>query len=150
MDYNSRRWAAKRSSILKRDRYRCRECRRFGEAVDASVVHHVWPVENWPEYAWYSWNLISLCASCHNAMHDRETRALTDKGMAWRRRIPPPSSGRSLTLSGDRGAGPFPTEGKTGEGVKGGAGKYLPTGGCADAAPANDRGAKEAKPGCGT
>ena len=54
MDYNSRRWAAKRSSILKRDRYRCRECRRFGEAVDASVVHHVWPVENWPEYAWYA------------------------------------------------------------------------------------------------
>lgn len=35
-------------------------------------------------------NLVSLCPGCHNAMHDRESGALTAKGMAWMRRVSPP------------------------------------------------------------
>lgn len=91
MDYKSRRWLAKRKAILSRDRSQCRECRRFGIATEASVVHHVYPVEDFPEYGWEGWNLISLCAACHNAMHDRESGALTVRGLAWRRRVSPPS-----------------------------------------------------------
>lgn len=90
MDYKSQRWSAKRQSILVRDRFQCRECQRYGLAVNASVVHHAYPVEDFPELAWSDWNLISLCAGCHNAMHDRDTGALTDKGLAWRRRVSPP------------------------------------------------------------
>lgn len=94
MDYKSRRWLAKRRVILLRDRFQCRECRRFGIAAEASVVHHAYPAEDFPEYAWEAWNLISLCAACHNAMHDRETGALTSRGLAWRRRVSPPPSVR--------------------------------------------------------
>lgn len=91
MDYKSRRWRLKREFILARDRYQCRECRRFGLAVNATVVHHAFPAEDYPEYAWCDWNLLSLCSRCHNAMHDRDTGALTDLGRAWRRRVAPPS-----------------------------------------------------------
>ena len=91
--YKSKRWAAKRKEILRRDRYQCQQCRRYGLAVDATVVHHAHPVEDYPELAWCEWNLVSLCAGCHNAMHDRETGALTDLGMSWRRRVSPPSLG---------------------------------------------------------
>ena len=87
--YKSKRWAAKRKEILRRDRYQCQQCRRYGLAVDATVVHHAHPVEDYPELAWCEWNLVSLCAGCHNAMHDRETGALTDLGMSWRRRVSP-------------------------------------------------------------
>ena len=68
--YKSKRWAAKRKEILRRDRYQCQQCRRYGLAVDATVVHHAHPVEDYPELAWCEWNLVSLCAGCHNAMHD--------------------------------------------------------------------------------
>lgn len=90
MDYKSRRWLIKRQAILRRDRYQCRECRRYGLAVNATVVHHAYPADEFPDLAWADWNLLSLCPGCHNAMHDRETGALTARGLAWRRRVSPP------------------------------------------------------------
>lgn len=95
MNYKGRRWAAKREVILRRDRYQCRECRRYGRFTDACVVHHAYPVEEFPEYAWSNWNLVSLCPACHNAMHDRATGALTERGLAWRRRVSPPPPGEA-------------------------------------------------------
>lgn len=119
MDYKSRQWHAKRKAILRRDRYQCRECRRFGIASNASVVHHAYPADDFPEYAWEEWNLVSLCAACHNAMHDRESGALTNRGLAWRRRVSPPTpagpecfrkTGRERSLSdGGKNGRPGPT-----------------------------------------
>lgn len=94
MDYKSRRWQVLRARVLRRDGYCCRECRRYGRRVQAAVAHHVWPAVDYPEYQWADWNLIALCPACHNAMHDRDTGALTDLGERWRSRIaPPPSQG---------------------------------------------------------
>lgn len=91
--YKTRRWARLRKQILRRDGYQCRESARYGRIVEATTVHHVWPVEDYPEYAWDPWNLISLSQAAHNAMHDREHDRLTEKGESWRRRtIPPPSA----------------------------------------------------------
>lgn len=112
MDYKSRRWLAKRKAVLRRDRYQCRECRRFGIASDASVVHHAYPADDYPEYAWEDWNLISLCSACHNAMHDRESGALTDRGLAWRRRVSPPSSSGVLSAPGGPQGGSLSDGGK--------------------------------------
>lgn len=100
MDYKSKRWAAARRAALRRDRHQCRECRRYGLAVNASVVHHAWPAEDWPELAWTTWNLVSLCPACHNAMHDRDTGALTARGMALRRRVTPAPKGPSPPAQG--------------------------------------------------
>lgn len=92
MDYKSARWKRLRERVLRRDKYLCRESARYGRVVPATVVHHVWPAALYPEYAWCEWNLISLSAKEHNAMHDRETDALTELGEVWRRKIPPPPS----------------------------------------------------------
>lgn len=89
MDYKSARWKALRLRILKRDKHLCRESRRYGRRVEATTVHHVWPADRYPEYAWCEWNLISLSSKEHNAMHDRNTGDLTELGEYWRRRITP-------------------------------------------------------------
>ena len=52
MDYKSKRWRRKRMRILRRDGFRCRECGRYGLAVDATTVHHAWPAEDFPEFEW--------------------------------------------------------------------------------------------------
>lgn len=90
MDYKSRRWKRLREKILRRDQYLCRESRRYGRMVEATTAHHVWPVEQYPEYQWCEWNLIALSSEEHNAMHDRDMGELTEKGEYWRRKITPP------------------------------------------------------------
>jgi 5-methylcytosine-specific restriction endonuclease McrA len=50
------------------------ECKRYGKRTDANMAHHIYPVEDYPEYDWCDWNLISLCNKCHNEMHSRNDR----------------------------------------------------------------------------
>lgn len=92
-DYSraNKRWQAVRMRALRRDKFRCRDSARYGKVVEATVVHHIWPAEDYPEYAYCLWNLISLSASAHDEMHDRKTRKLTAKGATWKNRTPPPS-----------------------------------------------------------
>lgn len=93
-DYSrkNRRWRRLREKVLRRDGYLCREARRYGMRIEAQVVHHIWPAEDYPEYAYCLWNLISLSAANHDRMHDRNTGELTDLGESWRRKTIPPSS----------------------------------------------------------
>lgn len=67
----------------------CQNCARYGRGTPATVAHHAWPVEDFPEYGYCRWNLIRLCKPCHDAMHDRISRKLTPLGLYWRRRTPP-------------------------------------------------------------
>ena len=93
-DYSraNKRWWRLRELALRRDGCRCREAARYGKSVEAQVVHHIWPAEDYPEYAYCLWNLVSLSVSAHDEMHDRKTRKLTAKGLAWKNRTPPPPS----------------------------------------------------------
>jgi 5-methylcytosine-specific restriction endonuclease McrA len=93
-DYSrsNKRWWALRERALRRDGHKCREAARYGRRAEAQVVHHIWPAEDYPEYAYCLWNLISLSTSAHDAMHDRNTRKLTAKGLAWKNRTPPPAN----------------------------------------------------------
>lgn len=86
-DYKSKRWLRLRARVLREDGYRCQYARRFGRIEEASHVHHIWPAEDFPEYALCRWNLISLSQASHNAMHDRTTGKLTAIGEALRRQI---------------------------------------------------------------
>lgn len=88
---SNKRWRRLRQRALKRDGFRCREAARYGKSEEAEVVHHVWPAEDYPEYAYCLWNLVSLSKSAHDAMHDRTTRKLTALGLSWKNRTPPPS-----------------------------------------------------------
>ena len=87
MDYTSKRWIRLREKILKRDNYQCQYSKRYGRRVQANIVHHIFPVETYPQYQWCEWNLISLSAEAHNKMHDRDTHELTDEGIKLQNRI---------------------------------------------------------------
>lgn len=91
-DYMSRRWLRLRAAVLREAGHRCQWARRFGKRVEATHVHHIWPAEDYPEYAWEKWNLIALSQEAHNAMHDRRTGRLSTIGEQLRRRTIPPSS----------------------------------------------------------
>ena len=80
MFYDTKKWERLRQSILRRDGYQCQECRRYGKIREGKHVHHIFPYENYPEYAYEPWNLITLCQQCHNSMHDRDTHKLSTKG----------------------------------------------------------------------
>ena len=85
--YKSHKWERKRKAILRRDEYLCRQCRRFGRTTSANTVHHIHPREERPDLELDDRNLISLCAACHDGMHDRITGALTAVGEWWRRKV---------------------------------------------------------------
>ena len=85
--YKNKKWIKLRKNILKRDGYACRECRRYGYMRDARVVHHVFPADNYPYLFYNSKNLISLCDSCHNKMHDRMSNEITKCGEDWQERL---------------------------------------------------------------
>ena len=89
--YKTRKWLRTRERELRRDEYMCRECRRYGRTTQATTVHHIYPLEQYPEWKLASWNMISLCLECHNKMHDRNTNELTELGQSWADRISPPS-----------------------------------------------------------
>ena len=91
-DYSrsNKRWRRIRELALKRDGYMCQEAKRYGRAVQAEVVHHIWPAEDYPEFAFKLWNLVSLSAAAHDRMHERDSRKLTALGESWRRRTTPP------------------------------------------------------------
>ena len=80
MDYKSKRWKRTRQAILRRDGYQCQISLRYGKRVEADTVHHIFPAEQYPEYQWESWNLISLARDVHNRMHVRDTKELTEEG----------------------------------------------------------------------
>lgn len=81
MLYDEQRWRQKRESILRRDGYQDQELKRYGKLTQAEIVHHIFPVEEFPKYAYEDWNLISISMKTHNALHDRNTNELTDRGI---------------------------------------------------------------------
>lgn len=80
MDYKSKRWERTRKAILRRDKYQCQECKRYGKLREGSHVHHIFPAEHYDEYQFQAWNLITLCQACHNKMHDRDGHELSQEG----------------------------------------------------------------------
>lgn len=89
-DYKARRWERLRAQVLRRDGYRCQLSKRYGKAVPADLVHHIYPVDEFPEYAFEPWNLISVSRGAHNKLHNRDDDSLTAEGVALMRRTVPP------------------------------------------------------------
>ena len=85
--YKTTKWATIRRSVLVRDKYLCQNCKANNKAVNATCVHHVFPLENYPEYKYEFWNLISLCDKCHDEMHNHFTGDLSKKGMLFLRSV---------------------------------------------------------------
>ncbi len=89
-DYKARRWERLRAQVMRRDGYRCQLSKRYGKSVPADLVHHIYPVDEFPEYAFEAWNLVSVSRAAHNKLHDRDSDKLTAEGVALMRRTVPP------------------------------------------------------------
>lgn len=70
--YNSPEWRHKQKVILRRDHYQCQLCKRYGKIREASIVHHKLELALYPELAMDNDNLVSVCKSCHNKLHDEK------------------------------------------------------------------------------
>ncbi|MGX4645667.1 HNH endonuclease [Holzapfeliella sp. JNUCC 80] len=84
--YKSKRWQMKREKILRRDQYECQESKRYGKTIPAEMVHHIYPVTDYPELRFQDWNLISLSNKAHNTMHNRDTNEVTGRGLYWQQK----------------------------------------------------------------
>jgi 5-methylcytosine-specific restriction endonuclease McrA len=89
MKYTSVAWRSKRAVILRRDQYLCQECKRYGRSGNATTVHHIYPVESYPQLAFMTMNLISLCSECHNSMHDRQSDVIIGRGLMLQEKVAP-------------------------------------------------------------
>ncbi len=78
--YKSARWKKIRESVLRRDMYKCQYSKGFGKNVPATMVHHIFPLEDYPQYALSPWNLISLSNAAHEKMHDKLHGGLSKAG----------------------------------------------------------------------
>ena len=79
-ELNCKRWERLRGAVLVRDQFMDQIKKRYGKRVGADTVHHIFPREYFPEYAFSEWNLISVSKQTHNTLHDRETHKLTAEG----------------------------------------------------------------------
>ena len=81
--YNSSEWLKLREQAIERDNGECQECKRKGYVTLDTVkekgkkkkpqlnVHHVMEIEYFPELALELDNLITVCISCHNRIHNK-------------------------------------------------------------------------------
>lgn len=67
--YKSSAWLKCREVVLIRDHYMCQPCLKRERITTANTVHHIKPLEDYPELALDIDNLESICPSCHNKEH---------------------------------------------------------------------------------
>ena len=65
------RW---RAAVLRRDKYLCRECARYGRHTAATHAHHIIPRAERPDLATDIANGVALCTSCHDKIEPRAKR----------------------------------------------------------------------------
>ena len=81
--YKTKQWIHTRAYIVERDNNECQPCKDRGRVVINNLaVHHIEPLEFKPDRALDPNNLITVCASCHNFIHER-TFGFTSKKSKW-------------------------------------------------------------------
>lgn len=72
--YHTTAWRNKRKEILKRDNYECQLCKEDGGYSKGNVVHHIEHLEDRPDLALDSSNLMTVCEACHNKLHPEKLK----------------------------------------------------------------------------
>jgi 5-methylcytosine-specific restriction protein A len=91
MFYKRKRHLKWREKVLRRDKYLCRECAKYGRRTSATHAHHILSVEEHPEMRYVVSNGVSLCGGCHNKIEPR-TRIAAQKRRGGE--APPPRRAR--------------------------------------------------------
>lgn len=64
-----KRW---RAAVLRRAKFLCEECARYGRRTEAQHAHHIKPRKAYPDLATVVSNGRALCAACHAKIELRE------------------------------------------------------------------------------
>ena len=75
--YHTPAWRRIRVMALQRDHYLCTACLKKHRFTKATEVHHIKPLEDFPELALDLDNLTSLCWQCHEETKDHGRRVTT-------------------------------------------------------------------------
>ncbi|MEA5047450.1 MAG: HNH endonuclease [Eubacteriales bacterium] len=67
--YNKQRHRKWSEEVLRRDKYLCQDCKRYGRMVPADVAHHIIPLSERPDLAYKVSNGVALCNGCHSKRH---------------------------------------------------------------------------------
>lgn len=67
--YSGSRHRAWRAAVLRRAKYLCQDCARYGRRTPATHAHHIMPRELYPEKQYEISNGMALCHACHNTAH---------------------------------------------------------------------------------
>ena len=87
--HNTKRWKRKSLAIRRKDKYMDMVALRFfNQRREGTMVHHIYPVDEYPEYAFCDWNLITVSADTHNKLENRTTGELTALGQMLQRHTP--------------------------------------------------------------
>lgn len=90
MDYGKAKWKKKRLRILKLDGYKDQVAAMYGKTLEANMVHHIYPAVEYPQWAYETWNLISINREItHNKLENRKTGELTALGKELQAMIKP-------------------------------------------------------------
>lgn len=58
---------------MRKYKYEDQELKRYGQTVTATMIHHIYPLSEYPMLSLCSWNLLPLSTQTHNKFHDRNT-----------------------------------------------------------------------------
>ena len=62
----TKKWEKFRDKILRKYNYLCQESLRYGISEPAEMVHHIFPVSEYPELEFQEWNCLPLTNKRHN------------------------------------------------------------------------------------
>ena len=67
--YNKQRHRKWSDAVMRRDKYLCQDCKRYGRNTPAEVAHHIQPISERPDLAYSLNNGVALCNACHSKRH---------------------------------------------------------------------------------
>ena len=73
-DYHRKRHLEWREKVLRRAKYLCEECARYGRRTPATVAHHIKHADEYPELRYVLSNGRALCSACHNKYHPEKVK----------------------------------------------------------------------------
>ncbi len=82
----TRKWYKFRDKVMRQYDYLCQESLRYGQSVPAEMVHHIYPVSEYPELEYVSWNCLPLTNRKHNTFHDRNNDKIIGNGIYWQKK----------------------------------------------------------------
>ena len=82
----SKKWEKFRDRIMRKHDYLCQESLRYGISTQAEMVHHIFPVSEYPELEFIEWNCLPLTNKKHNTFHDRVNDKVINQGLYWQKK----------------------------------------------------------------